>query len=46
MEKEYDGPHLDGEGRVTKDFMIELLSYFESEKKLHKRYAYEVGIKY
>ena len=42
VEKEYDGPHLEGEGRVTKDFMYALLPYFENQKKLHKKYAYQV----
>jgi serine/threonine-protein phosphatase 5 len=44
VEQEYDGPNLDGEGRVTKEFMFELLPYFENQKKLHKRYAYQVKI--
>jgi serine/threonine-protein phosphatase 5 len=42
IEKEYDGPHLEGDGKVTKDFMFELLPYFENQKKLHKKYAYQV----
>ena len=42
VEKEYDGPHLEGDGRVTKDFMYALLPYFENQKKLHKKYAYQV----
>lgn len=44
VESDYDGPHLDAEGRVTKDFMFELLPYFENQKKLHKKYAYQVRI--
>ncbi|CAF0892056.1 unnamed protein product [Didymodactylos carnosus] len=42
IEKEYDGPQLDANGQVTKDFMMILLSYFENEKKLHKRFAYQI----
>ena len=42
MEKEYDGPHLEADGRVTKEFMFALLPYFENQKKLHKKYAYQV----
>lgn len=42
MENDYDGPHLDAEGRVTKEFMFALLPYFENQKKLHKKYAYQV----
>ena len=44
VEKEYDGPHLDADGRVTKEFMFTLLRYFENQKKLHKKYAYQVRI--
>ena len=43
MESDYDGPHLDVEGRVTKEFMFALLPYFENQKKLHKKYAYQVS---
>ncbi len=42
VESEYDGPHLDNDGRVTKEFMFLLLPYFENQKKLHKKYAYQV----
>ncbi|CAF4273030.1 unnamed protein product [Rotaria sp. Silwood2] len=42
VEKEYDGPHLELDGRVTKEFMFALLPYFENQKKLHKRYAYQI----
>ena len=45
IENDYDGPHLDGDGQVTKEFMFELLPYFENQKKLHKKYAYQVKIK-
>lgn len=43
VENDYDGPHLDNDGRVTKDFMFALLPYFENQKKLHKKYAYQVN---
>ena len=43
VESDYDGPHLDLEGRVTKEFMFALLPYFENQKKLHKKYAYQVS---
>ncbi len=42
VETEYDGPHLEDDGRVTKEFMFALLPYFENQKKLHKKYAYQV----
>jgi hypothetical protein len=44
VENEYDGPHLDADGRITKEFMFELLPYFENQKKLHKKYAYQVMV--
>jgi serine/threonine-protein phosphatase 5 len=42
LEADYDGPHLEGDSRVTKEFMLALLPYLENQKKLHKRYAYQV----
>jgi serine/threonine-protein phosphatase 5 len=42
LEPEYDGPHLEVDGRVTKEFMLALLPHFENQKKLHKKYAYQV----
>ena len=42
IEQDYDGPHLEADGRVTKDFMFALLPFYESQKKLHKKYTYQV----
>jgi serine/threonine-protein phosphatase 5 len=42
IEAEYDGPHLEADGRVTKEFMLALLPRFENQKQLHKKYAYQV----
>ncbi len=42
IEAEYDGPHLEADGRVTKEFMLALLPHFENQKNLHKKYAYQV----
>ncbi len=42
IETDYDGPHLQGDDRVTKEFMLELLPYLQNQKKLHKKYAYQV----
>lgn len=42
IESDYNGPHLEADGRVTKEFMLALLPYLENQKKLHKRYAYQV----
>ncbi|CAF3958619.1 unnamed protein product [Rotaria sp. Silwood2] len=42
IEPDYDGPCLDVNGRVTKEFMSALLPYLENQKILHKKYAYQI----
>lgn len=44
IEPDYNGPKLDEDGKVTKEFMEELLPYLKDQKKLHKRYAYQILI--
>lgn len=41
VEASYDGPHLD-DGKVTLEFVQELLRRFKDQKKIHKKYAYTV----
>ena len=41
IESEYTGPKL-VDGKVTKEFMEELLPHLKDQKKLHKRFAYQV----
>jgi len=41
IEPDYDGPQLE-DGKVTVEFMEALLPYLKNQKKLHKRYAYEM----
>ena len=43
IESDYDGPSLD-EGNVTKEFTEQLLPYLEKQKKLHKKFAYQVSV--
>ena len=43
IEESYSGPALE-DGKVTVKFMEDLMETFKSEKKLHKRYAYQVII--
>ncbi|CAG2114070.1 unnamed protein product [Medioppia subpectinata] len=38
---DYDGPQLT-DGKVTKEFMIELMDYFRDRQKLHRKYAYKM----
>ena len=39
---DYDGPHLVN-GKVTEDFVKQLLEAFRDQKKLHQKYAYQVS---
>jgi len=41
IESDYDGPKLIN-GKVSVEFMEELLPYLKDQKKLHKRYAYQI----
>lgn len=41
IESDYDGPSLN-EGNVTEEFTEQLLPYLEKQKKLHKKFAYQV----
>lgn len=43
IESDYDGPKL-VDGKVTKEFMSKLLPYLKEQKKLHKKYAYQILI--
>lgn len=38
---DYDGPKLI-DGRVTEEFMSQLIKYFKEGKKLHRKYAYKL----
>ncbi|XP_065051782.1 serine/threonine-protein phosphatase 5-like [Rhopilema esculentum] len=42
IESDYTGPSLKDEKLVTEDFMKELLPFLKSQKRLHKKYAYEI----
>jgi serine/threonine-protein phosphatase 5 len=42
VEDSYDGPHLDANGKVTLQFMEELMQRYKDQKKLHKKYACKV----
>lgn len=43
IEDEYEGPTLE-DGKVTLKFATELMEYYKQQKKLHKKYAYKVGL--
>ncbi|XP_028031383.1 serine/threonine-protein phosphatase 5 [Bombyx mandarina] len=41
IEDEYEGPMLE-DGKVTLNFVKELMEYYKQQKKLHKKYAYKI----
>ncbi len=41
IEESYTGPRLE-DGKVTIQFMIELMEWYKNQKVLHRRYAYKV----
>ncbi|XP_072031594.1 serine/threonine-protein phosphatase 5-like [Amphiura filiformis] len=42
IEDDYEGPKLDEDGKVTKQFMLDLMEHFKNQKKLHRKYAYQI----
>lgn len=43
IESDYDGPSLNKDN-VTEEFTEQLLPYLEKQKKLHKKFAYQVSV--
>lgn len=43
IESDYTGPTLKDGKTITETFVQELLQYLKDQKKLHKKYAYEVS---
>nr|SVE78147.1 EOG090X03S1 [Daphnia lumholtzi] len=41
IESSYPGPHLVN-GKVTLEFMLELLDAYKDQKKLHRKYAFQI----
>eukprot|EP00123_Amoebidium_parasiticum_P015548 comp23027_c0_seq1/m.36795 comp23027_c0_seq1/g.36795 ORF comp23027_c0_seq1/g.36795 comp23027_c0_seq1/m.36795 type:complete len:493 (-) comp23027_c0_seq1:71-1549(-) len=44
VEPDYDGPHLP-EGAMTVQFVQELTEHFRKERRLHKKYAYQILVR-
>lgn len=42
VEEQYTGPRLDN-GKVTLKFMEELMEFYKDQKKLHRKFAYQVS---
>jgi len=42
VEDKYDGPRLDTNNKVTKEFMSELMETYKKEGKLHRKYAFQI----
>lgn len=45
IEDDYVGPQLEG-GKVTLQFMEELIEFYKGQRKLHRKFAYKVHILY
>jgi hypothetical protein len=43
IENEYTGPELE-DGKVTLNFMKELMELYKNQGKLHRKYAYKVTL--
>ena len=42
VEAGYDGPRLTDEGKVTAEFVRELTEHFRGQKRLHRKYVYQI----
>lgn len=42
VEDSYDGPRLGDDGRVTVEFMDQLLEHYRAQKTLHRKYALQI----
>ena len=43
IEDDYDGPRLE-KGSVTLSFMQALMEHYKEQKRLHRKYAYQVNV--
>ncbi|RIA82021.1 Metallo-dependent phosphatase-like protein [Glomus cerebriforme] len=41
VEPSYGGPKFE-DGKITKDFIEEMMEYFKNQKKIHRKYAFEI----
>ncbi|XP_049812956.1 serine/threonine-protein phosphatase 5 [Schistocerca nitens] len=41
IEDDYDGPKLE-DGKVTLQFMVDLMQQYKEQRKLHRKYAYKI----
>lgn len=41
VDSNYDGPHLNN-GKVDEQFVTEMIKRFKVQKKIHKKYAFQV----
>jgi serine/threonine-protein phosphatase 5 len=42
VESDYTGPHLEEDGKVTLNFILEMIEHFKNQKNLHKKYLYTI----
>lgn len=43
IEDDYTGPQLE-DGKVTLNFMKDLMEFYKDQKKLHRKFAYKVSL--
>lgn len=43
IEEDYSGPKLEN-GKVTLEFLKDLMEHYKKEQKLHRKYAYKVRL--
>lgn len=42
VEPSYDGPKLE-DGKITKEFIEEMMERFKNQKRIHKKHAFQVS---
>ena len=42
VEAAYDGPRLSDDGQVTEEFVKQLTTHFQQQKKLHRKFVYQI----
>jgi serine/threonine-protein phosphatase 5 len=46
VEDKYDGPRLTEDNRVSVGFVQHLMQHYKAQKKLHRRFAFQVRMLY
>jgi len=43
VEEKYDGPRLTDDNKVSVGFVQHLMQHYKSQKKLHRKYAFQAS---